>query len=70
MKYKVVMRYPDGVEEEEDELYDSEEQAEEAGLYSCSCYREGGEVLSLSNPGDYPLDEDSDCDFEVIGVDG
>ena len=30
MKYKVVMHYPDGTDEEEDELYDSEEQAEEA----------------------------------------
>ena len=69
MKYKVVMHYPDGTEEEEDELYDSEEQAEEAGCYSCSCYREGGENLNLSNPGDYPLDEDDDCDFEVIEVD-
>ena len=54
MKYKVVMHYPDGTEEEEDELYDSEEQAEEAGCYSCSCYREGGEIFNLSNPGDYP----------------
>lgn len=68
MKYKGVMHYPDGTEEEDDELYDSEEQAEEAGSYGCSCYREGGEILNLSNPGDYPLDEDDDCDFEVIEV--
>ena len=54
MKYKVVMHYPDGTEE--------------AGSYGCSCYREGGEILNLSNPGDYPLDEDDDCDFEVIEV--
>lgn len=69
MKYKVVMHYSDGTDEEEDELYDSEEQAEEAGNYSCSCYREGREILNLSNPGDYPLDDDDDCDFDVIEVD-
>ena len=68
MKYKVIMRYPNGTDKEEDELYDSEEQAEEAGRYGCSCYREGGETLNLSNPGDYPLDKD-DCDFKVIEVD-
>lgn len=31
----------------------------------------GGEVLHLSNPGDYPLSGDDDrADFEVIEVDG
>ncbi|RHH13301.1 hypothetical protein [Bifidobacterium pseudocatenulatum] len=69
MKYKVVIHYSDGTEEEEDKLYDSKEQAEEAGSYGCSCYRMGREILNLSNPGDYPLNEDDDCDFEVIEVD-
>ena len=68
MKYKVLMHYPDGTEEEEDELYDSEEAAEEAGCYGCSCYSTGAEILSMSNPGDYPLD-DEECDFEIIEVD-
>ena len=69
MKYKVIMHYSDGTDEEEDELYDSEEQAEEVGNYSCSCHREGREILNLSNPGDYPLEDDDDCDFSVIEVD-
>ncbi len=63
------MHYPDGTDEEEDTLYDTEDQAEEAGCYGCSCYRLGGEILNLSNPGDYPLDEDGDCDFEIIEID-
>lgn len=62
------MHYPDGTDEEEDELYDSEEQAEEAGCYGCSCYSQGAEILNMSNPGDYPLD-DGECDFEIIEVD-
>lgn len=69
MKYKVVMHYPDGENVEEDELYDIEEQAEEAGCYGCSCYSLGREILNLSNPGDYPLVDLDDCDFEVIEVD-
>ena len=41
MKYKVIMHYPNGTDEEEDELYDSEEQAEEAGRYGCSSLSRG-----------------------------
>jgi hypothetical protein len=35
----------------------------------CSNYKTGGEVLHLSNPGDYPLNEDDRADFDVIEVD-
>ena len=45
MPYKLVFHYPNGTIEEEDELYETEEQADEAGLYGCSCFNEGGEVL-------------------------
>ena len=68
MKYKVEIHYSDGTIEVEDEIFDSEEQAEEHGLYMCSCYHEGAEILNLSNPGDYPLDPDDEVDFEVIEV--
>ena len=68
-KYKVVMNYSDGTSEEDDEIFDTESAAEEYGIYFCSCYHQGGEILNLSNPGDYPLDEDDDVDFEVIEVD-
>ena len=63
-KYKI---YID--DEEQDEIFDSEEEAEEYAQYLCSCARTGAEILNMSNPGDYPLDEDDDADFEIIEVD-
>ena len=68
-KYKVVMIYRNGsVREEDDELFDTYDEADDAGLYYCSCYKTGGEILHLSNPGDYPYSEDEDVGFEVIEV--
>ena len=67
--YKIVYHYSSGEVEEADGLYDTEERAEEEGLYGLSCYKEGGEILNMSNPGDYPWDEDEDDTyFEVIEV--
>jgi len=63
--YKIVMKYPDGSIEELDEVFETESEAEEYGLYMCSCYSTGGEVLHLSNPGDYPLSDES-ADYEVV----
>lgn len=37
--------------------------------YMCSCYHEGMEILHMSNPGDYPLDEDADVDYEIVEID-
>ena len=65
-KFKRLMKYPDGTEEEEDELFDSEEEAKEYGDYMISCSREGAETLYMSNPGDYPLEDYEDPDYEVI----
>lgn len=65
--YKVVMHYPDGTSEDDDEEFETESEATEHGLYLCSCYTVGGEVLHLSNPGDYPL-KDEQADFEVIEI--
>lgn len=62
------MQYPDGTSEEEDERFETEEGAEAFGLEQCSNYVVGGEVLHLSNPGDYPLNDDR-ADFEVVEVD-
>ena len=67
-KYKVVMQYSDGTTEEYDDLYDTEEDAKEAGDENCSCYHQGGVILNMSNPGDYPLDEDDWIDYEIIEV--
>ena len=65
-KYKLIF---DG--EEQDELFDTEESAEEEALYLSSCARDGAEILHWSNPGDYDYDEDTyeDPDYEIIEVD-
>ncbi|MCL2372916.1 MAG: hypothetical protein FWC78_05895 [Defluviitaleaceae bacterium] len=65
--YKVVMTYSDGTEEELDDIMDTMGEAEEFGMYMCSCNSTGKEVLHMSNPGDYPLDDIS-VDFYVIEV--
>lgn len=65
-KYKVIF---DG--EEQDEIFDTEEDAEEHALYMRSCTRLGAELLHMSNPGDYDYDEDSfeGPGYEIIEVD-
>ena len=67
-KYQVEMQYSDGTTELDDEIFTSKRDAEEHGLYLCGCYRTGCEILNMSNPGDYPFDEDDDVDFEVVRV--
>ena len=72
-KYQIKFYWSDGeveVDDNDGDFYNSEAEATEAGDYGLSCYREGGETLEMSNPGDYPFDE-SDCDdayFEVEKV--
>jgi len=68
-KYKIVMQFPDGTNEEEDDIFDTEEAAEEYACYLVGCSRVGAETLYLSNPGDYPLDDYDDPDFEIIEID-
>ena len=46
-------------DELQDEVFDSYESAEEYALYLCGCARTGAEIMNMSNPGDYPYDEDS-----------
>ena len=67
-KYKILMQYSDGTNEEQDEVFDTEEDAEEYANYLVSCNEEGAEILNLSNPGDYPLDDYEDPDFEIIEI--
>lgn len=65
-KYKIIFN-----DEEQDEVFDTEEEAEEYALYLCSCTRTGAENLHMSNPGDYEYDEDSfeDPDYEIVEED-
>ena len=62
-KYKLIF---DG--EEQDEVFDSYEDAEEEALIELSNWHAGGEVLELSNPGDYPYDPDDEPDYEIIEI--
>lgn len=62
-KYKIIF---DG--EEEDDVFDTREEAEEHALYLSSCARTGAEILHWSNPGDYDYDDETYeyPDFEII----
>lgn len=64
-KYQIQYIASDGTKELDDEVYDSEEEAYEAGEYGCSCHSLGNEILHLSNPGDNPIDEEG-LDFEIV----
>lgn len=68
-KYKVIMHYSNGISEEEEDIFDTEYDAEEYALYLISCGKEGAEILNLSNPGDYPLDDYDEPDFEIVEFD-
>lgn len=63
-KYKIIFEG-----EEEDEVFDSYEEAEEYALYLVSCYHTGEEILEMSNPGDYPYDQDDEPEYEIVEID-
>ena len=44
-RYKIIMQYPDGVNEEQDEVFETEESAEEYANYLVSCSQVGAEIL-------------------------
>lgn len=67
--FKIKLMYSDGNTEELDGVFDTEDEAEEYALEAISEYHLGGEILNMSNPGDYPLDEEDDVDYEVIEID-
>ena len=53
----------------EDEVFDTYEEADEYALYLASCYHTGGEILEMSNLGDYPYDPDDEPEYEIVEVD-
>jgi hypothetical protein len=63
--YKVVMKYPDGSTEEDDEVFESASEAHEYGLDRVNDYATGWEIL---NREDDPVDGEDEADFEVIEV--
>ncbi|HKP89801.1 MAG TPA: hypothetical protein VJT75_07460 [Thermoleophilaceae bacterium] len=68
--YKAVIKYPDGTRQECDDVFETEEDARQDGLVYCESYEDGGEVLHMSNPGDYPApnEDDPGPEVEVIEV--
>ena len=58
-KYRVLFN-----DEYDDEIFDTEEDAEEYALYLSSCAKLGAEILHMSNPGDYDED-DYENDYEI-----
>lgn len=52
----------------EDEVFDTEREADDYAHYLVSCAAEGAEILHLSNPGDYDED-DYDDDYEIVEID-
>ncbi len=68
-KYKIIFHYSSGASEEEDELYDTESEARSEAEYMCSCCEEGADVLYMSRPDDYPLEDAVTATYEIIEVD-
>lgn len=62
--------YEEGFEEYEDEVFETREEAMGCMAQIESDCRTGAEVLNLSNPGDYPYDEDDDfdIDYEIVEI--
>ncbi|MGL4243230.1 MAG: hypothetical protein ACRCTI_19120, partial [Beijerinckiaceae bacterium] len=61
------LHWPNGIGDDED--FDTIEEAEAHVLVQISNYHTGGEVLHLSNPGDYPEDdEDEHPEYEITEV--
>lgn len=61
-KYGIYLIDEDGDRDEQDEVFSSEEEAEDYAIYLQGCSRLGAEILHMSNPGDYLYDEN---DFEA-----
>ncbi len=67
MKYGVKVIFSDGREIDENEVFDTYEEAYEYGLQISSTDSLGGEIFSMSNPGDYPFEE-TDSEIEVYEI--
>ncbi len=67
--FQILLKYADGEEDLRDEIFESEDEAEEYGEYLVSCAKSGAEILNMSNPYDNPIDDNDEPDFEVIEVD-
>lgn len=55
--------------DEQNEVFSTYDEAEQYALYLISCYHTGGEILEMSNPGDYPYYPDDEPEYEIIETD-
>lgn len=65
--YKITMFF-NGEPDEQDEEFETEEQARDYADYLCGCSREGAEVLHYSDPFEYPDEEVDDVEYEIYEV--
>ena len=65
VKYKIILD-----DEEQDDVFDSYDEAEQYALYLRSGSRLGAEILHMSNPGDYDYDEEEfiEPEYEIIEI--
>ena len=61
--YRIII-FEEGFEDEQNERFETEEEAEEYMCQVESDCRAGAETLHMSNPGDYSYDEDDDFSIE------
>lgn len=64
-KWHVQLSFSDGETIDDGYDFDTEKEAKEYGLEMLSNYHEGGRILNMSNPGDYPLDDWDEPDIET-----
>lgn len=58
----------EGMADDDDEVFETEAEAEAHALNQINNFHAGAEVLHMSNPGDYPEDDDEDPEYEIIEV--
>ena len=70
IKYKTIMHYPDGEDEEQDDVFDTQTEAIDYASYLVCCSRVETETLHWSNPWDYPYDEDEfeEPEYSIIEI--
>ena len=58
----------DGERFDEDEVFDTYEEAQEAVCEALSNMELGAEILHMSIPGDYPEEDYSDVEIDIIEI--
>lgn len=59
----------EGMSDDDDDVFETRAEAEAHALIQVDNFHSGAEVLHMSNPGDYPDDDDEDPQFKIVEVD-